>query len=129
MVFVSTECAPIHTCLSVKLNVETIVSKHLLPIMDPSTKSTKTKSSSSSKVKKDEKHKDEKTKKDDKRKEDKLKKDDKHKDEPYSSDFLRQKLREYFNHSDFKSTLQKDAIKEIMKGTFSVCTLLILKSI
>lgn len=36
----------------------------------------------------------------------------------YSSDFLRQKLREYFNHSDFKSTLQKDAIKEIMRGNY-----------
>lgn len=42
-------------------------------------------------------------------------KDGKEKEE-YSSEFLRQKLREFFNHSDFKSTLQKDAIKEIMRG-------------
>lgn len=35
----------------------------------------------------------------------------------YSSEFLRQKLREYFHHTDFKSTLQKEAIKEIMQGT------------
>lgn len=45
----------------------------------------------------------------------KIKKDDKEKVE-YSSEFLRTKLREFFNHSDFKSTLQKDAIKEIMRG-------------
>lgn len=38
-------------------------------------------------------------------------------DNKYSSDFLRQKLRDYFHHTDFKSTLQKDAIKEIMRGT------------
>lgn len=45
----------------------------------------------------------------------KAKKDGKEKEE-YSSEFLRQKLREFFNHTDFKSTLQKDAIKEIMRG-------------
>lgn len=38
-------------------------------------------------------------------------------DSKYTSEFLRQKLREYFHHTDFKSTLQKDAIKEIMRGT------------
>lgn len=45
----------------------------------------------------------------------KAKKDGKEKEE-YSSEFLRQKLHEFFNHTDFKSTLQKDAIKEIMRG-------------
>lgn len=45
----------------------------------------------------------------------KSKKDGKEKEE-YSSEFLRVKLREIFNHSDFKSNLQKDAIKEILKG-------------
>lgn len=34
----------------------------------------------------------------------------------YSSEMLRAKLSEHFNHKDFKSTLQKDAIKEILKG-------------
>lgn len=34
----------------------------------------------------------------------------------YSSDFLRKKLLEHFKHSDFKSTLQKEAIQEIMRG-------------
>lgn len=37
-------------------------------------------------------------------------------DSKYTSEFLRQKLREHFHHTDFKSTLQKDAIKEIMQG-------------
>lgn len=37
-------------------------------------------------------------------------------DSKYSSEFLRQKLREYFHHTDFKSTLQKDAIKEVVRG-------------
>lgn len=41
------------------------------------------------------------------------KKDDK---TAISSDFLRKKLLEYFKHSDFKSNLQKDAIKEITRG-------------
>lgn len=36
-----------------------------------------------------------------------------------TSDFLRAKLKEYFHHKDFKSTLQKDAIKEIIKGMCS----------
>lgn len=48
----------------------------------------------------------------------KLKKDEKRSNgDTFSSDFLRQKLKEYFKHSDFKSSLQKDAIKEIMRGT------------
>lgn len=34
----------------------------------------------------------------------------------YSSEKLREKLKEHFNHKDFKSTLQKDAIKEILRG-------------
>lgn len=34
----------------------------------------------------------------------------------YSSEKLRQKLKEHFNHKDFKSTLQKDAIKELLRG-------------
>lgn len=41
------------------------------------------------------------------------------KNDEFSSDFLRKKLKEHFNHSDFKSSLQKDAIKEIMKGFHS----------
>lgn len=56
--------------------------------------------------------------KDDKKDATKSTKDDK-KDatkSEYSSDFLRQKLLEHFGHKDFKSTLQKEAIKEIMKG-------------
>lgn len=43
-------------------------------------------------------------------------KDAKASDSKYSSEFLRQKLQEHFHHKDFKSTLQKDAIKEIMRG-------------
>lgn len=34
----------------------------------------------------------------------------------YSSEKLREKLKEHFNHKDFKSTLQKDVIKEILRG-------------
>lgn len=37
-------------------------------------------------------------------------------DSKYSSEVLRQKLREHFHHTDFKNTLQKEAIKEIMRG-------------
>lgn len=51
----------------------------------------------------------------------KTKKDDKVAKDEYSSDFLRQKLRELFKHSDFKSNLQKDAIKEIVRGKQFVC--------
>lgn len=64
---------------------------------EPSKSSSKTKSSSSSSSSKS-------------------KKDGKEKEE-YSSEFLRGKLREFFNHPDFKSTLQKESIKEIMRGT------------
>ncbi|XP_031625684.1 ATP-dependent DNA helicase Q-like 3 [Contarinia nasturtii] len=47
----------------------------------------------------------------------KQKKDEKtSKEDIYTSDFLRKKLKVYFNHSDFKSSLQKDAIREIMRG-------------
>lgn len=67
--------------------------------MDEMKKSTQTKPSGSSKTKNDEKN--------------KVKKPN---DDKYSSEFLRQKLREHFHHSDFKSNLQKDAIKEIMRG-------------
>lgn len=85
--------------------------------MESTTKSVnKTKSSSSSKAKKDEQSQNENTKKENKQKNTNVKKDQKSIDEKFSSDFLRQKLREYFNHLDFKSTLQKDAIKEIMRG-------------
>lgn len=57
-----------------------------------------------------------KTKSHDKRTDEKKQTVELPKDDKYSSEFLRQKLRQYFHHSDFKSTLQKDAIKEIMKG-------------
>lgn len=33
-----------------------------------------------------------------------------------TSDYCRSKLRQYFNHKDFKNSLQKDAIKAILKG-------------
>lgn len=33
-----------------------------------------------------------------------------------TSDYCRKKLREHFKHKDFKSNLQKDAIKKILKG-------------
>lgn len=33
-----------------------------------------------------------------------------------TSDYLRAKLKEFFHHKDFKNSLQKDAIKEIVKG-------------
>lgn len=52
----------------------------------------------------------------DEKKDEKSQKDAKASDSKYSSEFLRQKLREHFHHTDFKSTLQKDAIKEIMRG-------------
>lgn len=77
----------------------------------PTESNSKKKSSSSLKSSKDEKHKTKSSTKDEKRRDVKPKKDDQ-----YSSEFLRQKLREYFKHSDFKSNLQKDAIKEVMKG-------------
>lgn len=91
---------------------------YLLMNMDPTVKSTGqtkswTSSSSSSKPKtgtgtRD--HTKDKTKSEDK------KKDATASDSKYTSEFLREKLREHFPHPDFKSTLQKDAIKEIMRG-------------
>lgn len=83
--------------------------------MDPAIKSTgQTKSwTSSSKLKTGmNHHTKDKTKSGDKKKDEKSQKDD----SKFTSDFLRQKLREYFHHTDFKSTLQKEAIKEIMRG-------------
>lgn len=51
------------------------------------------------------------------RKKEKSKSDNAKKDNSeYSSEKLREKLNEYFSHKDFKSTLQKDAIKEILRG-------------
>lgn len=46
----------------------------------------------------------------------KSQKDAKASDSKYSSEYLRQKVREHFHHTDFKSTLQKEAIKEVMRG-------------
>lgn len=81
-------------------NAEFVVFEHVCLLnMDEVKMSTQTKSSGNTKAKKDEK--------------DKVKKPD---DDKYSSEFLRQKVREHFHHSDFKSSLQKDAIKEIMRG-------------
>lgn len=80
--------------------------------MDPPVKSTgQTKSWTSSKPTND-KVKGEKEKKDVKPHREATASDSK-----YTSEYLRQKLREHFHHTDFKSTLQKDAIKEIMRGT------------
>lgn len=86
--------------------------------MDPPTKSTgQTKSWTSSKPKTTSNdHTKEKAKGKDEKKDEKPQKDAKASDSKYSSEFLRQKLREQFHHTDFKSTLQKDAIKEIMRG-------------
>lgn len=39
-----------------------------------------------------------------------------------SSEVLRNKLREFFKHSDFKSSLQKDAIKEVLRGEVNAKT-------
>lgn len=84
--------------------------------MDPPVKSTgQTKSWTSSKPTND-KVKSEKERKDAKPHKEATASDSKYIGK-YTSEFLRQKLREHFHHTDFKSTLQKDAIKEIMRGT------------
>lgn len=57
-----------------------------------------------------------KSKSTDRKRDGKSQKDAKASDSKYSSENLRQKLREHFQHKDFKSTLQKEAIKEIMRG-------------